>query len=258
MDTFVSNSLDPSIFQVEDVVSDNACFYRSIANNIGFMNSSNNLSLEYLKHNLGKLHYHQDVDSFYQHNDWGFEGDEQDNIAREIQQMAVDWISKRGNIRAPLPKDAPAITIAELVMMVHDISYDEYIETYQHYAGDLVITEDSDNDIEILEDRWGGYPEQLALSECLKIPIIVLSAQKYDSRLDKIITGRIYRNKPIKGVRFKIYQTSGLDYISKKNKMSPVIYLLWKKTKNGDHYMSLYPKDPKKCLSSIQNYLTEK
>ena len=253
METFTKNSLDPSLFQVEDVESDNACFYRSLSNGIAFINPHLNKSLDYLTTSNSKLKYYQEIDDFYASNDWGYNGNLQDTLARDLQQCSVDWIATRGDMRAPLPEDGPSISIGELITMVHGQTHSEYVENYQHFAGDLVIEEESDNEISILEDRWGGYPEQLALTEHLKIPIIVLSSQKYDQRLGKLITGRIYRNKPIKGVRFKVYQTSGLQYLARTN--SPVLYLLWKKTKNGDHYMALYPKNPKKCLDCLQEFL---
>jgi glucan phosphoethanolaminetransferase (alkaline phosphatase superfamily) len=90
-----------------------------------------------------------------------------------------------------------------------------------------------------VDDRWGGYSEQLALSKFLKIPIIVYISQKYDRNHSKIITGKISNNKAEKGVRFKTYQSTGLEFMD----TSPPITLLWKKSNGDGHYLALYKKN---------------
>ncbi len=259
MNQFIQSSLSPDLFQVEDVESDNACFYRSLANALAFV-SKKIEQIPNLKN--GSFHHYRHVDDFYADDNWGYNGENQEILARSLQESAVAWIKNKQNELAPLPKNAPELTYEVLVNMIHEISISEYLENYSHFAGDLVVLDKTsihgDTDVDnidnpeqftILDDRWGGFVEQLALSEYLKLPIVVLTAQKYDTRLKKIITGRIHRNKPIKGVRFKVYQTSGLEYLTRGR---PVLYLLWKKTKNGDHYMSLYPKDQDRCLETIK------
>ena len=32
MEDFISQTIDPGLFQIEDVLNDNACFYRAVAN----------------------------------------------------------------------------------------------------------------------------------------------------------------------------------------------------------------------------------
>lgn len=262
MNDFIENTIDHNLFQVEDVESDNACFYRSIANGLGFI-SNEKLNLKDIV-SKKKFGYRLSFQDFYQSHNWGFNGDKQDSFARDLQQLSLDWISKKSDENIPLENQdlELGITMEELIMMVHGLTYQEYVEIYRYYAGDVVLgdfLEDSGNILEnnidetgCLVNRWGGYTEQVALSEQLQIPIIVLSCQKYNEHLEKIINGRINNNKPIKGVRFKIYQTSGLKYFKRDG---PVIYLLWKKTKDGEHYMSLYPKNPKCCIDAVNEIL---
>ncbi len=251
MDHFISSSIDSQHFQVEDVESDNACFYRALANGLAFISKNIDHELEIENESLD---FTRPTNCFYGNKNWGYSGDHQEILARELQQLALDWVEGKRDMRAPLPDGSPNITLEELIMMVHDLSYEDYVEQYKYFAGDIIVEKNDDTDeiISVLDDRWGGYVEQIAISQQLKIPIVVLNAQKYDTRLGKIINGRVYRNKPIKGVRFKIYQTSGLEFISRDK---PIVYLLWKKTKNGDHYMSLYPENHGHCKKIISEQL---
>lgn len=257
MNTFIKNSIDHDLFQVEDVENDNACFYRSMANGLGFISKNTDIDIldKFLENeNKNKLAYYRPVKDFYCNTNWGYNGDYQDVLARDLQQLSLDWIKHNcdKNILLGRSTEDPTITINELIMMVHGLSYSEYIENYQYFAGDLVLDEMLEDNSIIISNRWGGYSEQFALSEKLKLPIIILTTQKYDTRLNKIINGRINNNRPIKGVRFKIYQTSGLQYLTRDG---PVIYLLWKQTKFGDHYMVLYPNDPIICIDKLNDIL---
>ena len=253
MENFNKSSIDSIYFQVEDVESDNACFYRSLANGLAFISENPEMNISLKEPKFG---FHQRVHDFYGNKSWGFSGNNQEYLARDLQQLSVDWITDKRQLRAPLSKskDGLNITIEELILMVHDLSYDEYLEQYKYFAGDIIVEKDDNSEeiISILDNRWGGYVEQVAISQQIKVPIVVLTAQKYDNRLEKLITGRIHRNKPIKGVRFKVNQTTGLEYLSRDK---PIVYLLWKKTKNGDHYMAVYPKNHDVCKELIREHL---
>ena len=71
------------------------------------------------------------------------------------------------------------------------------------------------------------------------MPICVYISLKYDKRLSKIVTGKIRNEKPEKGVRFRLSEIVGEDYLSEK----PPLFILWRKTSVGPHYMALYPKN---------------
>ena len=172
MDHFNKSSIDSDYFQVEDVESDNACFYRSLANGLAY--TSENYEDE-INLKDTKLGIHHRVQDFYGNKKWGFSGDNQEFLARELQQLSVDWVRGKRQSIAPLSKNGPNITVEELIIMVHDLSYDEYLEQYKYFAGDIIVEKDDDTEeiVSILEDRWGGYVEQIAISQQLKVPIIV-------------------------------------------------------------------------------------
>ena len=237
MQDFYDNSLSTDYFQLEDVEGDNACFYRAMSNGLAFIHKNTDLSNIIEGKHLG---LYKNISEFYQSEEWGYNGNQQEELARSLQEIALNWVKKNSNKEAPIHNGETRIKIKDLVLLVHGITYDEYIQSYQTFAGDVSIDPESGEVDLYAIDRWGGFLEQIALSEYFKVPIIVLTSQKFDTRLNKVIQGRLTQNKPIKGVRYRIYLTSGLQYMSREK---ATLFLLWKKTKFGEHYMALYPKN---------------
>jgi hypothetical protein len=240
MEEFIADSIDPAFFQVENVANDNACFYRAVSNGLLSIIPGNTCSE--IVENID-IRGFKDISEVYENALWGIYGDEQDDMAKYVQQKAYEWnISHSSDI---VQKDI-GFTIEDYITNTHLITMDEYKERYCHFAGEIAHTkidtgktnkngEKVYREMEV-GDRWGGYSEQLALSKFLKLPIIVYISQKYDIKNTKIITGKIRNNKPEKGVRFKTYQSTGLEFMD----TSPPITLLWKKTYGDGHYMALY------------------
>jgi hypothetical protein len=202
---FNRETLDKNFFKIENVENDNACFYRALSNCIKF-NSINDINLLYSNDFI-----------------------EQTNLSKELQHMIFSWISYNKNKKIKYT-DNLELDIETLIELIHDISYNEYLFLYKHFAGNF----------NGLPNRWGSFCEQSVLSHILKIPIIVLSLNKYDNKYDKVISGRITENLlPYHNTRFKIIQISGNEYIKQKKP----IFLLWRKKnkKNLEHYLSLYP-----------------
>ena len=125
------------------------------------------------------------------------------------------------------------MSIQNSIVLIHDITFDEYLASYNMFAGDFDIDSDSDEDI---IDRWGSIIEQSVLSIILKIPIIVFNTQKFDKRHQKIINGKIIKNKPEKDVRLKFSSISGLEY---RNALP--IFLIWREYHRYGHYLVCYP-----------------
>lgn len=276
MERFQQESIEPCHFQVEDVIGDNACFYRALANGLAYLSEGHTCD-QVLKET--DFNHCKSLEDFYDNDEWGFGGEEQDLLARELQERAYEWIAERPE--DPVPVEGFEVSVSDLVEMIHNIPYETYVEIYQYFAGDLVIEEEEveeevgkkegekegkratepqvghtqkkrgdEAEFTILENRWGGYVEQLALSQCFHLPIIVLCAQKYDERREKMISGTIRSNKPIRGVRFRVYQTSGMEYLERG---AFPVFLLWRRSRQGgDHYMAIYPKCMKKCLTQLQ------
>ena len=219
---FKNNTLDPDNFYIEDVLGDNACFYRCVSNIIYYLNRlDTNKEIEFL----------------------GFDSEKQESMARKIQKLVARWLYKnKDNI-----VDNLGISVKEFVIHTHDLleDYDcdnyqgtnlyddlmkEYLKRYSKFAGDPHSTE---------YDRWGGAAEQYAISEIFKLPVYTYVYKKYNKKNGKIENGRIRKNKPEKGVRFKLYQIFGEKYSDKKS-----MHLLYKNTKSCDgHYLCLYKKN---------------
>ena len=247
MESLLSNSLDPKHFQIEDVEGDNACFYRALANGLAFLSEGTTCDTV-LKEKT--FNHSKSLKDFYESDEWGYGGVEQECLARALQEFAYTWICDRPTLRAPLSDFD--ISIRDLVQMVHEMSHEDYVEAYQYFAGDLVLEEEEGGEVSLLENRWGSYVEQLALSEHFHLPIVVMSAQKYDERRGKLISGTIRNNKAIRGVRYRIYQSSGLEYMERG---ALPVFMIWKKGKSGGHYMATYPKQIKEAVSQLQDLL---
>ena len=242
---FNLETIEPSLFHIEDVLNDNACFYRAFANCINYITESDHLDKLKILENYGEL---KPIQHVYENILWGYGGESQENLARYLQETAYTWILE--NISTYLNEYNMSIDI--MVCLIHNINMSEYMDRYKYFAGDKVITKIDSGKVyksgkkkgkpifqnDELDERWGGTPEQIALSEHYNIPIIILTSQKYDTTKNKIITGKIRNNKPEKKVRFRLVQIIGERFLTK----TPPIYILWKKTNKLGHYMSLYQK----------------
>jgi hypothetical protein len=243
---FQEQSISPKHFQIENVVGDNSCLYRSIANGLHYRTSAGE---EILDINASRIH-NKDYQEVYDKEGWGLSGKIQELYSRKLQQISHNWMKKNRYQKYP----EIGITYRDLVESVHEIPFEEYETRYSHFAGDEVYEIKDTGKIYqrgkrkgskilhkiYMEERWGGLPEQLALSNYFQIPIIIYTSQKFDNHRKKVITGRIRNNKAEKGVRFKLYQIIGEKYLSQD--ITPIL-LLWKKSVNGPHYMALYQKE---------------
>lgn len=227
MENFILNTIDPGKFYIEDVINDNSCFYRAISNSINYLVKSNNFNDIKILKTFGKM---KDINLVLENKKWGYDGKKQEKLARFLQKKSYNWIKK--NYMNYL--EEYDMNLNTMIYLTHDIDIEEYIERYKYFAGDDVIMENENE----LENRWGGTPEQIALSQSYQIPIVILTSQKYDTNRDKIITGKIRNSKPEKNVRFKLIQIVGSEFIGIKTPL----FVLWKKTNNLGHYMALYPK----------------
>ena len=246
--SYLNTTIETTTFQVEDVISDNACFYRAISNSLAFFHSST-IAAEILK--VLEFNTDKPIQEFYNHDDWGFNGEEQEILSREIQNTIYNFVSTHNkNTLIPI-EESIDMTLDEIIKITHDISYEQYIELYKHYAGDIICDKEKEN-VGILKDRWGGFCEQLIVSYIYKIPIISLIPLSFNKQHNKPNYGIIKNNKPYKNVRYKIGQITGNEYLKRGKRP---IFILWKKVDDSPHYMSMYPINIETCISSLNNIL---
>ena len=227
MELFNNNTIDPSIFIIKDVINDNSCLYRALANTLHLrMDKEENI-----------VNFNR-PDNIINDENFSYDGILQEEIARELQEKAYHWIVSNLDKEYPLL----GINISDMITHCHEMSVEDYISYYKFFAGDLIVRNIKRNNktiSELVPNRWGSILELYALSILYSVPICVYISQKYDIKNDKIITGKIRNEKAEKGVRFRMSELVGEEFLDK----TPPIFILWRKTQCGPHYMSLYPKE---------------
>ena len=210
MEDFVNSTVSPELFTIRNVEGDNACLYRSIANHSLYLESNHEIN----KHT-------------------------EDDLTENIQNLIYTFIQKNPQKKIPFMGN---ISIKEAVPMIHDITFEEYLIYYKCCA-----FKESELDEDFIVDRWGSSLELFVISEIFKSTIIVFNTQKWSNRYNKIINGKIKKNKPEKNVRLKLSLVVGEKY---KN-ISPPIYLIWREYYGEGHYMPLYPIDDKTIINKV-------
>ena len=237
---FKNSTIDPDYFVIDDVLNDNACFYRAISNGIYFGTSDRSERTMLTMKNWGNT---KKIDIVQ--NDFGQYSGKQDVLARFIQNEILEFVSKNPDIEVPYLGN---MSLSNAINFVHDISWEEYLMYYSNFAGDI--------DEEQLEqegyyiDRWGSTLEQWIVSEMLKIPIVIFNSQIWNKRSQRINNGKIIKGKPQKNVRLRLTSVMGKKYFDKLP-----IYLIWKEYNGEGHYLICYPKEPEKVLNIIKNMI---
>ena len=226
MENFIQSTIDPNLFRIEDVLGDNACFYRSIANFIHYAVPSDKMNSIKRFTNWGSV---KEIDKCL-----GQYSPEQDELARFIQRKIVNYVKNNPDLIIP----QTGTTLENSIQLIHELTLDEYVDNYKIFAGDIDI-ENDESDEEFLIDRWGSFIEQTIISDIIKCPIIVFNTQRFDTRNNKIVNGKIRNNKAEKGVRLRVSAIIGENYMMKKLP----IFLIWREYLNNGHYMVCYPKD---------------
>ncbi len=236
---FIHKTIDTDIFTIQDVLNDNACFYRAVANSLLY--GSPYKSVKYIL-SMKRWGNVKSIDNLQ--NTYGKYSDTQDLLAREIQKSILNYVKNNKNTTVDI---MDGIQLKDAIEMIHNLTWEEYVNYYNTFAGDIQMDEFNNDGIFI--DRWGGIIEQWIVSEVYRIPLIILNSQKWDSRYNKIINGKIINNKPNKGVRLKIISIIGKKYL----KDTLPICLIWRMHNDNGHYLACYIKDKKNIKNMIIN-----
>ena len=215
-ETFINTTEKLDKFKIVNVEGDNKCFYSAIINEMLHHSDISSLKNPITFINKRTFRIENCVENFPTI-DAGFL--EKARIALEVK--TISWLSNhRDDIFPEL-----GVKIRELVEMTHEIPFDLYIR----------------RDIEE-EPLWGGFAEQVAISNLYNVPIHIYRSVRFNKKMGKINEGIIKSsNIPNKDVRFQPTQTIR-PFKSQSNKRlnSLPFYLLWKRySDKTDHYMSL-------------------
>ena len=232
MEYFKKNTVDPNKFIINDVIGDNACFYRSLGLYIYFATPYKEMNKVKRFYKWGQYKNVEQVNADLPKSSTNLE-----ELARFLQTKIVDYIENNENEIIT----ETGMTIKQTIEVVHNISFEEYLSYYDVFAGDIDLEM---LDEEIYFERWGSIVEQYVISKIIKCPIIVYNTQKWDTRYNKIVNGKVIKNKPEKGVRLKVTSILGKEYINKKIP----ICLIWREYNKNGHYLVCYPKNPSNNL----------
>lgn len=237
MNEFNHQTIDPSLFTISDVICDNACFYRAIANYIYYATPHDNLTNIKRFYSWGNTKSVEKVNS-----KMGQYSKIQNNLAEFIQRKIVDYVEKHKDSILP----QTGMSIENSIALIHELTLDEYLLYYDVFAGDIDLNQCIGSE-EFHINRWGSIIEQYVISKIIGCPIIVFNTQRFDTRNNKIVNGKIRNNKAEKGVRLRVSAIIGESYMMKKMP----IFLIWREYLNNGHYMVCYPKD----IDNIKNLL---
>ena len=158
----------------------------------------------------------------------------QNNLAEFIQRKIVNYVEKHKDDILP----QTGMSIENSIELIHELTLDEYLSYYDVFAGDIDLNQCIEPE-EFHIDRWGSIIEQYVISKIIGCPIVVFNTQRYNTRNNKIVNGKIRNNKAEKGVRLRVSAIIGENYMMKKLP----IFLIWREYLNNGHYMVCYPKD---------------
>lgn len=197
---FDNKTVDPSDFDIYDIMPDGACLFRAIAQGLAQkltkLAGSNTLNklLLYCNEVSSKItsyskHYSPKM----------LNADTETNVARYLQKVAVEWLC--ANAEKDIVKGT-GHTIKDSVLETHELeSMEEYQDLYSIFAGEPdfimvktdkryktgVMAGQSVFKREYIGDRWGAYPEQYAISQIFGIRIVVYVPRRYSSAQFKIL-----------------------------------------------------------------------
>lgn len=197
---FDDKTVDPSDFDIYDIMPDGACLFRAIAQgltqNLTKLTGSDTLNklLLYCNEVSSKItpyskHYSSTM----------LNADTETNVARYLQKVAVEWLC--ANADKEIVKGT-GHTINDSVLETHELeSMEEYQDLYSIFAGEPdfimfktdkmyktgVMAGQPVYKKEFIGDRWGSYPEQYAISQIFGIRIVVYVPRRYSTAQFKIL-----------------------------------------------------------------------
>ena len=158
---FNKKTHDTDLFTIQDVLNDNACLYRAVANTLYFGSPYKTNKLIFSMKNWGQTKLITEVNEVY-----GNFSEKQDKLARELQKKILHFVETNKDTQIPILGN---ISLDIGIQMIHGLDWYQYLKFYKTFAGDVSNDEKiQELDNEIFIDRWGSIIEQWIISELFK------------------------------------------------------------------------------------------
>ena len=210
---------------IEEVEADGACLFRSLSRGLFYACGRDLERLHKMFESTGYmpdrfLADYMDIAECFMSDDYVLDTDMEEQISRGLQKVILQFIKDNALLNV-----GDSITLAMLIEMCHEMSFEEYVSNYERYAGDedFILGENKEK-IE-LEDRWGGAPEIIVFTRLFEMSVEVFVPQKLGVKYQPVPILKILRNTNI-----------FLKKIDKYSSYPECIKLLLRNLKNGAHY----------------------
>lgn len=206
---FEDERLKVAVEDIQEVEPDGACLFRSLSRGLFYLLDND---LDILKEKFVESQYFDDEDFLkdfmeisecFKTEDFQMETDLEEDIAKGLQTIICNFIEKNKqlDISKILNKNAAddeIIHLENLIFICHEMSIDEYLESYQRFAGedDFILEDITQNGKTkkkkvFINDRWGGIPEIVVFSILFDVGIYVYMPQKFTDKINSITINKL-------------------------------------------------------------------
>jgi len=201
LNLFENDRIKINTKKIEEVEADGACLFRSLSRGL-FYKFNNDLDILYSKfeetgylENKDFLKEFLEISECFKTTDFTLDTDLEEEIARELQSIIFNFIQKNHNINITKilnknANDTEKIILSDLIHICHEINIDEYLDSYNRFAGDedFIFDEGEKKKKILIKDRWGGIPEIAVFSILFNMGVRVYMPQKFNNKNFKAIT----------------------------------------------------------------------
>ena len=236
---YKERTLDCNAYICEDVLGDDACLFRALT--LGLF-----VNIEKIKHS-------DNVKAVFKHPETKLKEfiiniEDETALAKILQKIAKDWIVQN---RKKKLADCGDETLEDIVLNTHNLdTIEDYAGLYSIFAGEFNKAYNADGELIDIPPRWGGYPEEVALSDIFEVNINIYVPRRICANKNSVIPSYKLRD----GTRYEIYTNvkfnkSGVgdngiesDDGGGKETDIPTINLLYLDKTSKPHYMLMLEK----------------
>ena len=225
---YLGRTLAIEDYELYDVLADDACLFRSLS--LGIFTEIKNIKfskeiLRIFTHPETKLeegHIHLSDETV---------------LADTLQEMARKWIIVNRDREL---ESCGGETVNDIVLHTHELSsLEEYASLYSIPARMINKAYNDKSELVHIESRWGGFPEEVALSDMFEMDISVYVPRRVNWSSDGVVSSFGLKA----GTRFEIY--TDIRYGGdREGKYIPKVELLLVDKLRKPHYQLMIPLEP--------------